>query len=337
MGVLLGAGKLPHSGPESTRVRSDRCCRGASTGGGVGHLDGGGVRVLGACTKRWVVCVVAEARLGWVGPNGPCPGCCRLGSVPDDAIRGWWRSRGVHGVRRLLVLLLAAGVVLAGLTVVQAPVAEAAPRKATKVRGFVLPDQVKPGQVASDRFRVTGPKRRPIVLQHRAPGQRWQTVQRARTTSKRQAQVRVQVVRSGGRWVWKARVQNKRWVTVARTSGTVHEFRVKVPRKARFKPVVSNTERVRVVTPKPPAPSAASASAGGCDSAAGACWVVGDAGGRAGRVVLGRESSRRIWRATGCTGPATQMAAGPVTPRDRARTSRWWCRVCRTVSLCGSG
>lgn len=154
-------------------------------------------------------------------------------------------------MRRVMVLLLAVGVVLAGLTVAEAPVAEAAARKATAIRGFALPDSVKPGVVVRDGFQVTGPKRRPVVLQHRAPGQRWQTVQRARTTSKRQAQVRVQVVRSGGRWVWKARLQNKPWVTVARTSSTAHEFRIQAPRKKRFKAAVSNTERVRVNTPPP--------------------------------------------------------------------------------------
>ena len=156
-------------------------------------------------------------------------------------------------MRRLLVLLLAAGVVVAALMVWSVPSAEAA-GKATKVRGFVLPSQVQPGRVASDRFRVTGPKRRPVVLQHRAPGQRWQTVQRARTTSKRQARVRVQVVRSGGEWVWKARAQDKRWVTVARTSGTVHEFRATVPARGRWEAAESRGRPVAVDTRPPPAP-----------------------------------------------------------------------------------
>jgi len=161
---------------------------------------------------------------------------------------------GVRGVRRVVVLLLAAGVVLAGLTVVGAPVAEAAPRKATSVRGFVMANKVQPGQVASDRFWVTGPKRRLVVVQHRVPGQRWQTVQRARTTGKRQAQVRVQVVLSGGRWVWKARVRNKPWATVARTPGTAHEFRVVVPARGQWKPARSRGQAVAVDTRPPAAP-----------------------------------------------------------------------------------
>jgi L,D-peptidoglycan transpeptidase YkuD (ErfK/YbiS/YcfS/YnhG family) len=157
-------------------------------------------------------------------------------------------------VHRLLVLLLAVGVVLAGLTVAQAPVAEAAAPKATAVRGFALPDQLQPGQVVRDRFRVTGPKRRPVVIQHRAPGQRWQTVQRARTTGTRQVLVRATVVRSGDGWVWKAWLQDKRWTTIARTTETVHEFRVRVPARGRWDAAGSRTESVSVDTRPPPAP-----------------------------------------------------------------------------------
>jgi glucosylceramidase len=59
--------------------------------------------------------------------------------------------------------------------------------------------------------------------------------------------VRAKVLRSGDTWVWRARVQRNQWVTIARTSRTVREFRVNVPRKNRYTRAVSSAERVRVV------------------------------------------------------------------------------------------
>ena len=154
-----------------------------------------------------------------------------------------------------MVMLVVVGLALAGLAIDSVPASLAAPGKATKVHGFVLRNTVQPGQVVRDRFQVTGPKRRPVVLQHREPGQRWMKVQRARTTGKGQAKVRLTVSRAGGLWVWKARLQNRRWVTLARTSSTTHELRIKVPRRQKSKPASSTSERVRVVTPTSPPPS----------------------------------------------------------------------------------
>lgn len=108
------------------------------------------------------------------------------------------------------------------------PSADAAP-KTTAVRGFALGGEVSMGQVVTDRFRVTGPKRRPVVVQHRAPGGRWQTVLRSTTNGARRASIAVTVGESGGRWAWKARAGSGQWVVAAAMTGTVHEFRVKVP------------------------------------------------------------------------------------------------------------
>lgn len=162
---------------------------------------------------------------------------------------------------RYMAMVVAVGFVLTGLTIDPVPMSWAAPAKATQVRGFELRDTVQPGEVVRDRFKVTGPLRRPVVLQHREPGQRWTKVQRARTTNQGKALVRLTVSRAGGVWVWKARLQNRRWVTLARTSSTTHELRIKVPRRQGFKPAVSSIERVRVVTPAgaveaPPPPAA---------------------------------------------------------------------------------
>lgn len=157
-------------------------------------------------------------------------------------------------MRPALVLVVAVGLMMVGLTTGPTLTAVAVPRQPTVVRGFVLPDQLRAGGVARDWVRVSGPRRRPVVLQQREPGQRWQTVQRARTTGRRQVLVRVMVVRVDDQWVWKARLRDKRWTTTTPTAGTVREFRVRLPARGRWDAADSRAESVSVDTRPPPAP-----------------------------------------------------------------------------------
>lgn len=152
---------------------------------------------------------------------------------------------------RPLAVVLAVVVAVAGLTAV-APAAGAAP-KATSVRGFDLAGGVSVGQVVSDRFRVTGPKRRMVAVQHREPGGRWQRVLRFPTNGKRAATVEVTVGAAGGQWSWKVRARGGRWAVVAGATSAVHELRVKVPRRHGWGPATSGVAAMSLAgDPGPP-------------------------------------------------------------------------------------
>lgn len=163
-------------------------------------------------------------------------------------------------MRRRFVSVLCALVVAVAAT---AAPADAKVRRTTEIRGFTLPATIETGTVVRDQFRVTGPKRRVVVLQHRAPGERWQTIQRARTSPKRAASVRIEVARVGEAWVWRARLSKKGWREAASTVVATRDFRIKAPRAKRFGTAFA-VERVRAVErpapappppPPPPAPS----------------------------------------------------------------------------------
>jgi hypothetical protein len=139
-----------------------------------------------------------------------------------------------------------AALAISGLSAGMSPAA-AAQRKDSTVVGFDLPRQIEPRTLVRDTFRVPGPRRR-VVLQHRAPGERWSAVARARTSTKRTALVRVRVVPRGSEWVWKARLKSKPWRAVARTSGRVHDFRIKAPPTKTRDKARSKVERIEVTS-----------------------------------------------------------------------------------------
>ena len=192
--------------------------------------------------------------LGVGGAERPMPGCDQV-SVGSPRRRGVVACWGCVVVRRVLAVLVSAVVLLAGVAVAPAPTAEAAARKATVVRGFALPDQVSAGSSVSDTFRVTGPKRRVVKVQHRVPGGSWATVRQARTNASRQVSVSVQVARLGGKWVWKARTFSGAWATVATSSNANREWRILVPRVSGWTQGVSRVERITAVLPPSPPPA----------------------------------------------------------------------------------
>lgn len=155
---------------------------------------------------------------------------------------------------RIPVVLLVALLAVAGLATAGPPAHAAA--KATSVRGFNLAGEVSAGRAVSDRFRVTGPKRRPVVVQHREPGQRWQKVTTLRTSGTRRAAVAVTVGVSGGRWAWKVRSGGGRWLVAAPATGPVREFRVRVPGRRGWSGAASDAASVTLAPDLglPPAP-----------------------------------------------------------------------------------
>lgn len=159
-------------------------------------------------------------------------------------------------VRRAWVLLVSATVLLAGVPSLPVVEAHAEAGRDTVVRGLTLAPMLQPEMVARDRFGVTGPRHRPVVLQHRSTGERWQKALRAPTSASRAALVRLRVLRSGEQWVWKARLQDKPWTVVASTDQALHEFRVVVPAHGEWGRATSPRQgaTVRVDTRPPAAP-----------------------------------------------------------------------------------
>jgi hypothetical protein len=150
--------------------------------------------------------------------------------------------------RRVLVLLATLGMLTAGVAV-PVPVADAA-SATTVVRGFALPDTIGAQQVARDVFRVSGPGGRMVALQYRHPDGSWRTVATARTSAERRSVVLVTTTRSGGQWVWRARVGDGPWVVAARTASARLVWRVHVPRTTGWT-AASSQERVRAVPAAP--------------------------------------------------------------------------------------